>query len=314
MTSGSERLEVIFIVGSPRSGTTLLGDILDCYPQIGRWYEPYFVLDRYFQYAPNDCRTVADATDEVKAYVSNAFETFRRKRNCQIVVDKTPRNSLRIPFLRQIFPQAKFIHMLRDGRDTTLSIHREWRKRENILESRKNFLQGIQVLKEFLDEHPFWEHKIAAFLFEIGNPTNILKGRSHLFYRLRRWNGRVGWGPQFEGWQSVIDQVSTLEFNAMQWAKCVEAVIEATPCLSPDNFLEVKYESLLAQPEEVLRQIVDFFGITASGDVDTHLAKLKRTNTGKWQTAFSTEEQQRIAPIINPLLEQFGYMKYPYNS
>lgn len=303
----SQNLDIVFIVGSPRSGTTLLGDILDLHPLIGRWYEPHFVFDRYFQDAPNDCRTAADATDKVKTYVSRAFNTFRRKCNCQIVVDKTPVNSLRIPFLRQIFPQARFIHMLRDGRDTTLSIHREWRKRENILESHKNFLQGIRVLKEFLDEHPSWEYKIAAFCFEIGSPTNILKGRTHMFYRLRRWNGYIGWGPQFAGWQSVINQVSTLEFNAMQWAKCVEAVIANSTTLPHDEFLEIRYERLLAQPEETLKQIFDFLRIVYPKDFASRLPELRDTNTGKWRTAFSMEEQGLIAPIVNPLLERLGY-------
>ncbi|MCB0153216.1 MAG: sulfotransferase [Anaerolineae bacterium] len=303
--------QTVFIVGSPRSGTTLLGDILDLHPQIGRWYEPYFVLDRHFQDAPNDCRTAFDATDLVRQDILRAFVAFRQKRNCRIVIDKTPRNCLRIPFLQAIFPQAKFIHMLRDGRDTTLSIYREWCKRENIVGHGKNFWQGIGILKEFLDEHPTWDHKIAALRFEIGSPANLFKGRTQLFYRLRRWHGRVGWGPQFAGWQALIDQVSTLEFNAFQWAKCIEAVLETSPHLDQSRFLEIRYEPLLEQPNQTLSQIFNFLEIDQPTDFVLRLPQLKNSNTGKWREAFSAEEQARIAPIVEPLLNRLGYISDP---
>jgi hypothetical protein len=39
----------VFIVGSPRSGTTIFGELLDKHPQLSQWYEPYFVWDRFFR-------------------------------------------------------------------------------------------------------------------------------------------------------------------------------------------------------------------------------------------------------------------------
>jgi hypothetical protein len=38
------------------------------------------------------------------------------------VVEKCPRNALRIPFLRAVFPQARLIHIIRDGRDAACSL------------------------------------------------------------------------------------------------------------------------------------------------------------------------------------------------
>ena len=305
----SEYGQYVFIIGSPRSGTTLLGDLLDLHPQIGRWYEPYFVLEHHFQEMSHDGRTIEDATDEVKSYIFHEFEAYRRKRNCQFVVDKTPRNCFRILFLRQIFPDAKFIHLIRDGRDTTLSIHKEWRKREEILQRKRNVLRGLQVIKEFLDEHEFLEHKIAALYFEIGSPSNLLKGRSHLFYRLRRWKGRIGWGPQFKDWQTVIDTVSILEFNAMQWTKCIEGVLSAKHHLTSRNFLQIRYEDLLGQPKKTLHCIVDFLGTSFSDNFLADLSRLRASNINKWQSAFSHQEKRQIGPIIQSTLQDLGYVE-----
>jgi hypothetical protein len=296
-----------FILGSPRSGTTLLGDILDLHPRIGRWYEPVFVLDRCFADAPDDCRRAKDASDEVKQYISNAFDDFQRRIGCDIVVAKTPGSCLKVPFLLELFPDAKFIHIVRDGRDATLSIHREWSKRASIVESEANLRQAARVLWDFLDRQPFLDHKLAALSFEIGSFSNLLKGRRHMVYRLRRWGSRTGWGPQFEGWQDAIDQVSTLEFNAMQWVKCVEAVLRETRILDGDQVTEVRYEELLERPEETLRSLCDFLETPLPGGFMTRLPELKVSNYGKWRRAFSDEEKALIGPILNPLLIQLGY-------
>jgi hypothetical protein len=299
--------ETAFILGSPRSGTTLLGDILDLHPQIGRWYEPYFVMDRYFSNAPSDNREAEDATDEVKQQVTRAFSAYRRRARCNTVVDKTPRNCFKIPFLLQVFPRAKFIHVLRDGRDVTLSIYREWKRRQDIIEGRASTLQAVRVLKGFLDRQTFLDHKLAALAFEIGSVSNLFKGRLHMTYRFRRWNGRTGWGPQFEGWQDVIDEVSTLEFSAMQWRESVAAVLRETPKLDRDQMIETRYEDLLDQPKETLEQLFSFLELPFPIDFMTQLPKLKASNYGKWRDALSDEEKALIGPILDPLLTKLDY-------
>lgn len=40
----------------------------------------------------------------------------------RVLVEKNPRHTLRIPFLKAIFPDAKIIHIVRDGRDVTCSL------------------------------------------------------------------------------------------------------------------------------------------------------------------------------------------------
>jgi hypothetical protein len=39
-----------------------------------------------------------------------------------MVVEKSPRNALRIPFLRAVFPEARFVVIVRDGRDVACSL------------------------------------------------------------------------------------------------------------------------------------------------------------------------------------------------
>ena len=72
----------VFIVGSPRSGTTIFDELLDKHPQLSQWYEPYFVWDRHFRRAPHDERTAEDAPARVKKQISRDFNRYRKNKKC----------------------------------------------------------------------------------------------------------------------------------------------------------------------------------------------------------------------------------------
>ena len=161
MTSSAKNGSFLFIVGSPRSGTTIFGELLDKHPLLSQWYEPYFVWDRYFRLASHDERAAEDATARVKEQIFKDFDRYRKNKKCLVLIDKSPRNSLKIPFILEIFPRARFIHLLRDGRDVTLSIHKEWQRRRSIVRDprqggRFNYFKALEVLNKFLARQTFW--------------------------------------------------------------------------------------------------------------------------------------------------------------
>lgn len=297
--------DTVFILGSPRSGTTLLGDILDMHPAIARWYEPFFITDHFFRYAPDDTRTAADATLEVSRYIRQAFDNYRRKRGSRIVLDKSPPNSLKVPFLHAVFPDARFVHIVRDGRDVTLSINKEWRKRSSTLSGRTPFKAIEPIKRRMWDGQPLMAHRLAALRHETGKLWQ-LPSRKDLLQTIR-WDGRIGWGPRFEDWRDVIDTMSVLEFNALQWRACTESVIAAGAVLPDMPLLEVRYETLLSHPTETLARLFDYMEIEFPAGFSDSLPELNTANTDKWRRAFSDDEQACVGKLLNPLLKQLGY-------
>lgn len=304
----------VFIVGSPRSGTTLLGEILDHHPRVAQWYEPYFVWDKYFRSASHDERTAADATPIVCNQIINDFKNYKRKKKCDIVIDKSPRNSLKIPFILEIFPNARFIHIVRDGRDVTLSIYKEWTRRKNIVSDparslKFDYIKALKVIKKWLARQPFLYDRARALWFET---------RGHIFDRSKhlnriRWNGHVGWGPRFENWQDCFEKLSSLEFTAMQWVNCVNSVRQSWHKINAVNKFEFRYEDFLNDPKNTLITIFDFLEKNPSTSFFRTLPNLKKDNFNKWKQAFSDDEISRIRPILTPLLEDLGYLKqYPW--
>jgi hypothetical protein len=306
----NKRNKTVFIVGSPRSGTTILGEILDNHPDISQWYEPYFIWDKYFRSAVNDERNEEDAIPKVCRQIHGDFLNFRRKKKSPVIVDKSPRNSLKIPFIKKIFPDAYFAHILRDGRDVTLSIHKEWIRRAKIVEGASSdgkfdYKNAFEVMLEWLNRQPFMFDKLRALWFE----THM-----HMFDKTKhlnrfRWDGRLGWGPRFKGWREYLEAHSIIEFNAMQWVTCVEAIRRDWSLIPEDNKIEIRYEDLLRDTVGTLSSVLKKFELEPSQIFFENLPEIKKHNFNKWQKEFSAKEIQVTKPILSYLVSELGYAK-----
>lgn len=124
----------IFIGGEGRSGTTLLRVMLDSHSAIACGPETHFLVDPRFQefhrhFSRTWERRAAgygyagrDLDDLVRDFVRGWFEPYMQRRGKRRWADKTPQNIHILPYLWELFPTAKVIHMIRDGRDVACSI------------------------------------------------------------------------------------------------------------------------------------------------------------------------------------------------
>ncbi len=136
----------IFIVGCPRSGTTLLRNLLRSHPQLTFPSESHFIPLFYRAYGHP--RTERDAVAlaarilrlqwfrqwhvrieagefapdrTFQAVTCRLFEAWARKEGKHRWGDKTPHYVEEIPVLAELFPAGRIIHIIRDGRDVALS-------------------------------------------------------------------------------------------------------------------------------------------------------------------------------------------------
>ncbi len=141
---------LVFIVGSPRSGTTWLQKILASHSQIKTGQESD-VFDAYI--GPQLRAWKRDLSPEYSArggvglgcYFSEEdfLKNLKNYLNVllmpmldglsknEIFLEKTPGHALYIPEIMELLPQARIIHILRDGRDVTaslLAVSRTWGK------------------------------------------------------------------------------------------------------------------------------------------------------------------------------------------
>ncbi|MGH8234029.1 MAG: tetratricopeptide repeat-containing sulfotransferase family protein [Rhodanobacteraceae bacterium] len=120
----------IFIVGMPRSGTTLLEQMLDAHPHLQSMDErPFFnilssQLDNFDVRVPQDLGRLGqrDCDELRKGYLILACSKVPRRWDAQLV-DKNPLNMLWVPMIHRLYPQAKFILALRHPCDVILSCY-----------------------------------------------------------------------------------------------------------------------------------------------------------------------------------------------
>ncbi|HEX7256157.1 MAG TPA: sulfotransferase [Gaiellaceae bacterium] len=138
----------VFVVGCPRSGTTLLQRMLDHHPQLAvandTHFIPHGVIDptdqaeppltaeivervrsyRRFHRLGLPDEAVTSAADRARTYpefVQMLYDELARIRGKPLAGEKTPSYVRRLPLLHRLFPSARVIHVIRDGRDVALS-------------------------------------------------------------------------------------------------------------------------------------------------------------------------------------------------
>lgn len=144
----------IFVTGFKRSGTTLLGSIIDRHPRIAIFVESFFIPQyHYGQVAfwplSNEANRLklarAIATEpsaranrltldesvirdlprgELQDIIDAMMTSWAQGRGKARWGDKSPGYITKMPVLSRMFPDARFVHIIRDGRDVWLSVRR----------------------------------------------------------------------------------------------------------------------------------------------------------------------------------------------
>jgi hypothetical protein len=277
----------VFIVGSPRSGTTLLQRMVDAHPQIAvvnetRWIARYFekrtgltpegfvtpeLIPKLLEHRRFPKMKVGREalerlinSDELVSYpsfVSALFDLYGQHEGKSLVGDKTPSYVLNLPTLHALWPEAKFVHIIRDGRDVCLSM--------------------LNWLSE--------KAQVAA----------------------RR---RATW---------TEDQVLT---SALWWKQRVLLGREDGGALGPELYYEIRYETLVSQPATECAALCDFLGLPyddamlsfhegrEKADFGLDAKKAWRPITSglrDWRSQMTLDDIERFEAAAGDLLEQLGY-------
>jgi tetratricopeptide (TPR) repeat protein len=123
-----ERAPPVFLVGFPRSGTTLLDQVLSAHPRIEVIEEKELLLEVRKRWISREHfpRLTAMSTEEIL----EARQLYRQARaaaqtdpNATVLVDKLPLNTMYLPLIHRLFPDARILFSLRDPRDVALSCY-----------------------------------------------------------------------------------------------------------------------------------------------------------------------------------------------
>jgi Flp pilus assembly protein TadD len=130
LLSPSGRQSPVFVVGFPRSGTTLLEQMLDAHADFQSMDERAFIhelterMELVGQHYPADLASLTQTeADQLRAVYFRMVDRVLPDRGQRRLVDKNPLNMLCLPMIMRLFPQARIILCLRHPCDVLLSCY-----------------------------------------------------------------------------------------------------------------------------------------------------------------------------------------------
>ena len=180
----SENDNIIFILGMPRSGTSLVEQIITSHSQVfgggelpilSNIVKNNFITDNNF--SPLKFKKIVN--DELE--INNLRLEFLKflkyfKFDEKYITDKSPLNFRWIGFIKLIFPSAKIINCIRDPKNNCLSMYK------NLFEGGLNFTYDQQDLvkyyKYYLDLMNFWESKFSNTIYNV-KYENLISNSDH---------------------------------------------------------------------------------------------------------------------------------------
>lgn len=273
-----------FIIGSGRSGTTLLRAILQTHPEVHIPPETYVlgrVIKNYKRYSRLPWRALLimilaefEYHSEFGTFGISLSELYRKLKGClpeernlaQVLNsfymfhastvkptatrwgDKTPKNTFYLNRILAVFPDALFIHMIRDGRDVVKSMLEAGRYK-TIYEAAERWTRSVQLAKDF--------------------------------------------GKKYQG-----------HYYEMKYEDLVKAPQDKIQDIC--NFLGLEFIGSMLRHHETQSTLIDV-------DKYSHLSNVKApistAFTGKWRRYFNPVEIDELHARMGPMLESLDYQR-----
>lgn len=324
LPESAETTPIFFVIGRLRSGTTWLMRLLNAHPEIlcrgegrffGRNWREEKMKDLQVRKQPSSLHHALQTSEYLRYWVErsvwsrdedteehminltrlavNYFLTRKLSESGKKMVgDKTPLvDTSIVEEISQVYPGAKVIHIVRDGRDAAVSLtHYMW---NNSYEEGGLYTLDPEELtrRESYRQGPQQALKTGESIFT----------RKRIRKAARVWNDRVG------------------------------DVVDNGPTLVGANYKEVRYEDLLERPTDEAKKLLQFLGADSSegvvtrcvratsferrakgrarGEEDNTSSAARKSIASDWRNVFTERDRQIFKEEAGDLLIKLGYEK-----
>lgn len=284
---GAPMTKQVIILGAARSGTKFLRDVLGASQFVRRVpHDVNYVWRRGNHTHPHDEIPASLIDDETAAKIRGRLHALASTRGTigEILVEKTVSNCLRVALVDRVLPDAKFVHLVRDGREVTESAIRQWQAPAD----------RSRLADKFRTLSPSDTGYVAWYL------------KNQLASKIRHDGGIAHWGPRYDGMGHDVETEPLAVVCARQWRRSVTLATDALAEVDPFRVHTVRYEDLIADSVAITR-LAEFCEL---GDVDQILDRYEQAvdrNSGPRWRALSESDQLAMSSELTPTLADLGY-------
>ena len=276
----------IFLLGNVRSGTSLMHDLFDLHPEVKSWYEPRTIWIYADPGRRHDRFDELDATPPVVNYIRKRFLDYQQRHDGLRVMEKTPSNLLRIPYVHAIFPEARYLYLVREPLanissselmwHTPVRMSKVWRRIKETPKSQLHFHVGRYIV-------------------------------DHARIRLLRKEHLSVWGVRYPGIYKDLKDMSIEEVIAKQWVACSRQARADLAVLDTGSVLEMRYEDFVTAPVEQFTRVLDHFDLEMTPSIEDFLRnQVDPGRQQKWRR-LDPSVVQKVVPILRDEMEHYGY-------
>lgn len=144
----------IFVIGCARSGTTLVRLILDSHPNISAGAETKFLpeLAEMVERSRLDGKfdlSRPDVLELMRGFYGRLQSDYMARRGKRRWAEKTPSYTLHLPLINELYPNAQYVHVIRDGRDVVASTRDRWGYRAALGTALRKWRRYVTVARAF---------------------------------------------------------------------------------------------------------------------------------------------------------------------
>jgi len=276
----------IIIIGAGRSGTNILRDSICTFKGFETW--PCDEINYIWRHGnikhSNDRFQSDEATPKVKNYIQKQFEAFEKTSNADYVVEKTCANSLKVPFINVIFPNAKYIFLIRDGRDVTSSAKQRWTASLEL----KYIWKKVKYVP--VSDIPYYGSR-----YLINRIKKLFTEEKRLAY----------WGPIYPSMRQDLKKFSLLEVCALQWKTCVETANADLDKVDEERVYRLRYKDFVQNPVEAMRGIMNFLNQdVTSVQIENSVRHVSPRSIRNYKKYIKDDELIQVDSIIEPVMNE----------
>ncbi|HHI03817.1 MAG TPA: sulfotransferase, partial [candidate division Zixibacteria bacterium] len=236
-----EPVKPVIIIGAPRTGTNILRDLITRLPRTATWDcdEINYIWRYGYRDYPTDEFKADFLTPKIADFIRKEFFKVFRKTRREIIVEKTCANTLRVLYIDKILPEAKYIFIVRDGRDAISSIRKQWLSKPG--------LSYIWQKAKYIPRKDIGYYASKYFL-------NLL----HRFFSKKK--SFSTWGPRFVGIDELYKSASLIKLSAVQWQRCTDNALRELSQIDKERVINIRYEDLVKEPVNQIERVAEFIG------------------------------------------------------
>ena len=202
----------VFIVGLPRSGTTLLGYLLGKLPGVMVLDEERLFFNSVLKVlGTNDAEKLLTISGQQAEEIAGNYRSLSKEKNYsenRILIDKDPLNLVNVEVIGKVFPRARFLYISRHPYDVALSLFMQNFTERSILSQCNTIEQSVRFCREVLNTWDQIESRDLVNIFKLSYEDFVADPESHI-EKISAWMGEIPTDQGIEPDQDILSRIRT---------------------------------------------------------------------------------------------------------